>query len=364
MKHNIKQIIIIFLSLLTSISHTGCKNSGVGVIEEAYIDPHIVFTSRRWWNYDIFIADTYNSHITHLTKNKWLDFNPTVSFDGSKLAFISDRSGNREIYVMDLIWMDGYTQWEGRNLTNITMTSENDWTPTFSPISEKIIFTSYFPSNDNYDVFIMNSDGSNKKNLTNTPYYEKYPKFSPDGSFIIYQAWQKGKMEIFFSNLLDANNINITRNVKYNDILSHGNSMTPDGQKIVFTSDRDGPRNIYIMNSDGSNQQKLTDNLFNDYEPIFAADGLSIIFTSERDGNKEIYIMSEKGNNITNLSNNLADDWNPRYYSENNKIIFQSTRDGPTNWEIYMMNLNGSKQTNLTNHPRTDYSYVVLPLKK
>ena len=122
--------------------------------------------------------------------------------------------------------------------------------------------------------------------------------------------------------------------------------MSPDGQKIVFTSDRDGPRNIYIMNSDGSNQQKLTDNPFNDYEPIFSPDGLSIIFTSERDGNKEIYIMNEKGNNIANLSNNLADDWNPRYYSENNKIIFQSTRDGPTNWEIYMMNLNGSKQTN------------------
>ena len=41
----------------------------------------------------------------------------------------------------------------------------------------------------NYDVFIMNSDGTDKKNLTNTTYYEKYPKFSPDGSFIIYQAW-------------------------------------------------------------------------------------------------------------------------------------------------------------------------------
>ena len=76
--------------------------------------------------------------------------------------------------------------------------------------------------------------------------------------------------------------------LKYNDILSHGNALSPDGQKIVFTSDRDGPRNIYIMNSDGSNQQKLTDNPFNDYEPIFSPDGLSIIFTSERDGNKEI----------------------------------------------------------------------------
>ena len=71
--------------------------------------------------------------------------------------------------------------------------------------------------------------------------------------------------------------------------------------------------------------------------------------------------MNNEGNNLTNLSNNSGDDWNPRYYPDNRKIVFQSTRDG--NWEIYMMNLNGSKQTNLTNHPRTDYSFVVLPLQ-
>ena len=42
--------------------------------EEPYIDPHIIFTSRRWWNYDIYITDIYGVYMTHLTKNKWLDF--------------------------------------------------------------------------------------------------------------------------------------------------------------------------------------------------------------------------------------------------------------------------------------------------
>jgi len=107
----------------------------------------------------------------------------------------------------------------------------------------------------------------------------------------------------------------------------------------------------------------LTDHSAHDYEPVFSPDGLSIVFTSERDGNKEIYIMNNEGKNLTNLSNNSAHDWNPRYYPDNRKIVFQSLRDGPSNWEIYMMNLNGSGQTNLTNHPRTDYSFVVLPLQ-
>lgn len=357
--YNISRLALI--SFLILITLDGCKNTNS--FHEEYLDPHIVFTSRRWWNYDIYITDTFNSNITHLTKNEWLDFNPTVSSNGSKLAFISNRDGNREIYIMDLVWIDGHLKWEGNNLQNITNSIENDWTPRFSPTSNKIIFTTYFPINDNYDIFIMNLDGSEKRNLTNTTWYEKYPQFSPDGSFIIYQAWQKGKMEIFFTNLLDENKINITKNISSHDIISHGNSFSPDGQKIVFTSERDGNRNIYIMKIDGSGLKQITNNLADDYEPIFSPDGQKIIFTSERDGNKEIYIIDSEGTNLKNLSNNNADDWNPRYYPDNNKIIFQSLRDGPTNWEIYIMNIEGNQQRNLSNHPLTDYSYVILPLR-
>ena len=356
-----KKYLLILIGIVLLMIPNGCSKTGV--VEEPYIDPHIIFTSRRWWNYDIFIADVYAGHMTHLTKNKWLDFNPAISNDGSKLAFVSDRDGNREIYALDLIWMDGYTQWEGRNLTNITQTAGHDWTPKFSPTNEKIVFTTYFPATDNYDVFIMNADGSDKQNLTNSPYYEKHPQFSPDGSFIIFQAWQKGKMEIFFSNLLDGNIMHLTSNTPAHDIIPVGNAFSPDGQEIVFTSERDGNRNIYIMNTDGTNQIQLTDHSAADYEPVYSPDGLSIIFTSERDGNKEIYIMNNNGLNLKNLSNNPADDWNPRYYPDNHKIVFQSLRDGPANWEIYMMTLEGKRQTNLTNHPRTDYSFVILPLK-
>ena len=356
-----KKYLLILIGIVLLMIPNGCSKTGV--VEDPYIDPHIIFTSRRWWNYDIFIADVYGGHMTHLTKNKWLDFNPAISNDGSKLAFVSDRDGNREIYALDLIWMDGYTQWEGRNLTNITQTAGHDWTPKFSPTNEKIVFTTYFPATDNYDVFIMNADGSDKQNLTNSPYYEKHPQFSPDGSFIIFQAWQKGKMEIFFSNLLDGNIINLTKNTASHDIIPQGNAFSPDEQEIVFTSERDGNRNIYIMNTDGTNQIQLTDHSAADYEPVYSPDGLSIIFTSERDGNKEIYIMNNNGLNLKNLSNNPADDWNPRYYPDNHKIVFQSLRDGPANWEIYMMTVEGKRQTNLTNHPRTDYSFVILPLK-
>ena len=256
--------------------------------------------------------------------------------------------------------MDGYTQWRASNLINLTKSLENDWTPVYSPTNDKIVFSTYFPENDNYDIFIMNDDGQEKENLTNTSSYEKYPQFSSDGTFIIYQGWQKGKMEIFFLNILDKNKINLTKNVDSNDIISHGKSISPDMQSIVFTSERSGNKDIFLMNINGSKIEQLTSNSSEDYEPIFSPDGESVVFTSERDGNKEIYIFDLKNNTLKNLTKNSSDDWNPRFFPDGRKIIFQSVRDG--NWEIYVMNLNGGNQKNVTNNSSTDYSYIVIPL--
>ena len=86
--------------------------------------------------------------------------------------------------------------------------------------------------------------------------------------------------------------MNITRNTNSHDIISHGNSFSPDGEYIVFTSERDGNKNIYITSINGDHFDQLTTNGSNDFEPTFSPDGEYIVFTSERDGNKEIYIIS------------------------------------------------------------------------
>ena len=349
----INSTLIFLLSFLIS-----CENKVS--TSESYVDPHIIFSSRRWWNYDIFIADIYGGYMTQITKNKWIDFNPSISKDSKKISFISDRDGNREIYIADLEWMDGYSQWRAKNLENITNTSQHEWTPVFSPVEDKIAFSAYFPENDNYDIFLINDDGTEKQNITNTPTYEKYPQFSPDGSFIILQGWNKGKMEIFFISLLDKNMINITRNIASNDILPHANAISPDGQSFIFTSDRDGDRNIYLSTINGSSVEQITNNKSNDYEPALSPDGQYVAFTSDREGSKDIYLIDLKTKEIKNLTQNNGDDWNARFYPDGRKIIFQSNRDG--NWEIYMMNLDGGRQINLTNHPSTDYSFIVLPL--
>ena len=304
-------IIKLLLPLLFILS---CEN--VGVIDDENIDPHIIFSSIRLWNYDIFIADMYSENITHITKNKWLDFSPNVSHDGKKLSFISDRDGNREIYLVDLVWMDGYTQWEASNLINLSQSPGHEWTPKFSPDGEKIVYSYYDVATDNYDIYLYYIEEKNKINLTNRLGYEINPQFSPDGSYIIYQSWQKGVREIFFMNILEKNEVNLSRNPSTHDIITDRNSFSPDGQKIVFTSEREGNQDIFLMNADGSNKKNITKDSANDWAPIFSLNS--------------------------------------------NKIIFQSDRDG--NWEIYMIDLNNSKNTNLTNNPTTDFSFTILPI--
>ncbi|MEW5718746.1 MAG: DPP IV N-terminal domain-containing protein [Chloroflexota bacterium] len=85
-----------------------------------------------------------------------------------------------------------------------------------------------------------------------------------------------------------------------------------DGKRILFVSDRDGNVEIYVMNADGSNQTRLTNNPARDVYPLWSPDGTRIMFVSNRDGAFEIYVMHTDGSNVIRLTrsgNNLLPDW-------------------------------------------------------
>jgi hypothetical protein len=125
-----------------------------------------------------------------------------------------------------------------------------------------------------------------------------------------------------------------------------------DLKKIVFTSDRDGNDEIYIMNSDGTGQTRLTMHAAEDSDPDLSADGAKIVFESKRDGNKNIFVMNANGTGLTRLTTNSASDSDPAWSPDGTKIAFVSNRNG--NDEIFVMNANGTSQTRLTFHSASD----------
>jgi Tol biopolymer transport system component len=123
--------------------------------------------------------------------------------------------------------------------------------------------------------------------------------------------------------------------------------------KIAFQSDRDGNREIYSMNRDGTSPTNLTNHSDADFDPAFSPDGLKIAFTSSRAGGGfEIFTMNVDGTGVTQLTNATDQDRNPAWSPDGQRLVFQSARDG--NFEIYSMNADGTAQTRLTSNPARD----------
>lgn len=117
---------------------------------------------------------------------------------------------------------------------------------------------------------------------------------------IAFITSNEGELDIY---VLDDNGQNLrrlTQNTGYNS----QPAFSPDGSRIVFVSDRDGDNEIYIMNSDGTHQKRLTDNPANDYHPSFSPDGKQIVFVSTRDvrGPARPYLMNIDGSNVREVT--------------------------------------------------------------
>jgi len=254
----------------------------------------------------------------------------------ARIAFSSDRDGNFEIYVMNA---------NGSGQTQLTNNPALDQQPTWSPDGTQIAFASDF------EIYVMNTDGSALSRLTNNPGRDYYPAWSPDGSQIAFSSQSNlAAGEIYVMNADGTGQHNLTNTPQ--SWLDTEPAWSPDGSKIAFASDRDGNEEIYVMNADGTGQTRLTVSYGLDDRPAWSPDGSKIAFASDRDGNEEIYVMNADGTGQTRLTNNGTDDVAPAWSPGGSKIAFVSDYAG--NRDIYVMNADGTGETRLTNDEADD----------
>jgi Tol biopolymer transport system component len=295
--------------------------------------------------------------------------------DNGKIAFSSDRdsdSGDVDIWTMSP---------KGSDLVNLTADSEGfDGFASWRADGRKLAFmsnrvTATNPEGD-FEIFVMNADGSLVRQITFSAFDDENPAWSPDGKRIVFQrdldpVVGQVNYDIFTMKADGSNQQNRTNDPALQDI---DPNWSPNGRRIAFSSDRDGDLEIYTMRPNGSRVRQLTfnDGLI-DEGPNWSPDGRMITFDSDRDVTEqtpfqfEIYRMRADGDDQTRLTfHDLSDFW-PAWSPDGHRIAytsFQVPSDGtPENDEILTIRTNGSNQVNLTNHPAFDFAPDWQPLE-
>jgi dipeptidyl aminopeptidase/acylaminoacyl peptidase len=238
-------------------------------------------------------------------------------------------------------------------------TSRPPSTSAAAPAAEgKIAFHS--DRDGDWEIFVMNADGTGVTQLTDNDDWDSDPDWSPDGNKIAFQSDRDGAGEIFVMNA-DGTGV---QQLTDNDDLDWVPAWSPDGNKIAFNSDRDGDSEIFVMNADGTGVTQLTNNERRwDGLPDWSPDGNKIAFYSDRDGDSEIFVMNADGTGVTQLTNNEGrwdglPDWSP----DGNKIVFsRNPLDAVSLGEIFVMNADGTGVTQLTNNRSPDLYPVWSP---
>jgi len=206
-------------------------------------------------------------------------------------------------YVWALFDYDIYSaRADGRNPRRLTTNPRYDAEGTLSPDGKTIVFTSL--RDGDLDIYTMSVDGKNVKRLTHTLGYDGGPFFSPDGKQIVYRAWhaqtatdssdyvallgqnlvRPTRMEIWVMNADGSNQRQVTN-------LGGANFAPyfhPDGRRILFASNHKNPRSrnfdLYLVNTDGTGLQQITTDTEFDAFPMFSPDGRLLVWASNRHG--------------------------------------------------------------------------------
>ena len=286
----------------------------------------IAFVSDRDGDDEIYVMNADGSGVVQLTDNGSVDRSPAWSPDGSRIVFASDRGNDEDIY--DIYVMNA----DGSGVDKLTDGCSNH-DPAWSLEGDRIAFAS------RGGIYVMNEDGSGVVYLTGN-YQESCAEVFlavRDGEAGYYRRNADGSLEL----VTDHDSVDW-------GFMDGGPAWSPDGGRIAFSSGRGGDGldelRVYVMNADGSGVERLTGNdNYLEGLPSWSLDGDRIAFVSGGVGffdDQEIYVMNADGSGLVQLTENDYRDEEPAWSPDGGRIAFVSNRDGDDG--IYIMNADGS----------------------
>jgi TolB protein len=259
-----------------------------------------------------------------------------ASLLGSKIYFVSNRTGHKEVWVMD---PDGSNQRQISHFNSISIM------PAVSPDGTRIAFTSFVRGNP--AIFILSTDTGRQ-----LPFYNQVasmnatPDFTPDGKQIVYSSTASGWAQIYIANI-DGSNLKRISDTRALEVEPKVNPKT--ARDMVFVSGRSGPQQIYHMNMDGTDVQRLSNGEGEASNPSWHPNGQIIAFSWTRGfatGNFNVFVMDVTTRHFDQLTYGAGRNENPVWAPDGRHLVFMSTRSGGE--QIYTMLANGTQVQRLT----------------
>lgn len=254
--------------------------------------------------------------------NRRGEYEPSVSPDGKFIAFTTYRYSGWKIAISDI---------NGRNVRRLTMDPQYVYDASWSPDGTQLVYRrivnhggAYFRGNG--DIFLINEDGSNNRNITSDDTeHARNPSFAPDGQKIVYDAFVGD--QLFVATVKPDGSTK--RRVNTGESHAFAPSWSPDGQWIAhLRQEEDDYTDLWVMRSDGSDARNLTQSRARGYAPIgdriqhwqygtsWSPDGQFIAFTAdyEEEGNVDLYTVRVNGGPVARLTSGKGADTHPHWY--------------------------------------------------
>lgn len=217
---------------------------------------------------ELFTMNSDGTNVIRITDNEFNEDDPLYNADATRIIYVSDRykTDINNAYPVSGIYISDVDGSNEKILKDMDRAS-NGYDPCISPDGQHLLFSSSWSYDD--EIYLMDIyGGSGIVNLTNSLGWDGRPAFSPDGTKIAFSSTRNSTQDNADIYIMDSSGSNVLR-LTDNDAYNTDPAFSPDGKFIVFYSDQDGDYDIYMMGTDGNNIINLTNNSSEDYYPCF-----------------------------------------------------------------------------------------------
>ncbi len=323
----------------------------------------VLFVSNRGGQWDVWSIKRDGSGLIRLTDNQDKDYSPRATPDGKHILFFSTPTSSEAGYITESVWI---MDMDGKNAKRLTSGGKGDWYPSMHPDGKEIIFASMRLIGGS--LWTIDREGKNYRRLTYGKVLEFFPNWSPDGTKIAFVSrrehasfdnvgdTEKDPLDIWIMDRDGNNKRQLTNNIsggiwdsRFNlrkpiDFISYYHtSWHPDGTKIALTTWEKDQKGSYIsvieFNKDTLNklpvlnedplpqytligERELTSGEWEDFSPSFSPDGNTIVFSSNRAGNWDIWNIGADGEGLRQVTKGDDDELAPVYSPDGKEIAY------------------------------------------